>query len=65
MPKDVEVQHIVAHGVIYEEVMRVADEIDAGLILMASHRPKFADHLIGPNAQRVVSHTNRSVLVVR
>jgi nucleotide-binding universal stress UspA family protein len=65
VPKEVEVQHIVGHGVIYEEILRVAEEIDAGLILMGSHRPELKDYLLGPNAARVVRHSGRSVLVVR
>jgi nucleotide-binding universal stress UspA family protein len=65
VPDDVQVQHIVGHGVIYEEILRVADEIDADLILMGSHRPELKDYLLGPNAARVVRHSGRSVLVVR
>jgi len=65
VPKGVQVQHIVGHGVIYEEILRVAEEIDADLILMSSHRPELKDYLLGPNAARVVRHSGRSVLVVR
>jgi len=65
VPEGVEVQHIVGHGVIYEEILRVAEEIDADLILMGSHRPELKDYLLGPNAARVVRHSGRSVLVVR
>jgi len=65
IPKDIKVQHIIAHGSIYEEINRAADEVDADLIIMASHRPKLGDYLLGPNAARVVRHSQRSVLVVR
>ncbi len=65
IPGDIHVQHIVAHGTAYEEILRVSEEITCDLIVMASHRPKAEDYLIGPNAARVVRHANCSVLVVR
>lgn len=65
IPAGVEVQHIVGHGRVYDEILRVAREIDCDLILMASHRPELRDYLLGPNAARVVRHADRSVLVVR
>ncbi len=65
VPAGVIVQHVVAHGTVYEEVLRVAREIDADLIVMASHRPELKDYLLGPNAARIVRHADRSVMVVR
>lgn len=65
IPQGVEVQHIVGHGRVYDEILRVADEVGCDLILMASHRPELRDYLLGPNAARVVRHAKRSVLVVR
>jgi len=65
VPGDVQVQIIVAHGSIYREIIRAADEIGADLILMASHTPGVSDFLIGPNAEKVLHHYKRSVLVVR
>ncbi len=65
VPSDIQVRHIVAEGVAYKEVLRVAKEIKADLIIMASHRPELGDFLLGPNAERVVRHTETSVLVVR
>ena len=65
VPKDMVVQHIVAEGTPYQEILRMAERIDADLILMASHRPELKDYLVGPNSERVVRHFNRSVLVVR
>lgn len=61
----VPVQHIVAEGVFYKEIIRVAEEIDADLIIMASHHPELKDYLLEPNAERVVRHSDKSVLVVR
>ena len=65
VPAGVKAQHVVAHGTVYEEVLRVAREIDADLIVMASHRPELKDYLLGPNAARIVRHADRSVMVIR
>lgn len=65
VPADIECQHIVAHGTVYEEILRVGQDIGADLIVMASHRPELKDYMIGPNASRVVRHAECSVLVVR
>lgn len=64
-PTDVKVQHIIAHGSIYDEINRAAEKVGADLVIIGSHRPKLGDYLLGPNAARVVRHSKRSVLVVR
>lgn len=64
-PDDLKVKSHVHHGTIYKEILSVADEIDCGLIVMASHRPETKDYLLGPNAARVVRHARQSVYVVR
>lgn len=65
VPDDIPVQHIIAHGTIYREINKAAEEVNADLIIVASHRPDLGDYLLGPNAARVVRHSKRSVLVVR
>jgi len=65
LPEGLEAQAIVARGTVYDEIMKTADELDADLIVLASHRPALKDYLLGPNAARVVRHSERSVLVVR
>lgn len=65
IPDGIQVQHIVGHGTIYQEILRTAEEVCADLIVMASHRPGLEDYLLGPNAARVVRHAATSVLVVR
>jgi nucleotide-binding universal stress UspA family protein len=65
VPAGLEVRHIVANGTIYSEILRIATEIEADLIIMFSHRPELRDYLLGPNAARVVRHADCSVLVVR
>lgn len=65
VPQDLHVQHIVAHGTVYVEILRVAGELKIDLVVMGSHRPELRDYLIGPNAARVTRHTGCSVLIVR
>ncbi len=65
VPGDIKTQHVVGHGTVYEEILRVAKDIDADVIVMGSHRPELKDYLLGPNAARVVRHSATSVMVVR
>lgn len=65
IPGDVQVQHVVAHGTIYEEIVNFAERSKIDMIVMASHRPELQDYLLGPNAERVMRHANCSVTVVR
>ena len=62
---DAGIQHIVRHGVAYEEILATADQLGARLIVMGAHRPAFRDYLLGPNAARVVRHSTCSVMVLR
>lgn len=55
----------VAHGTIYDEIMKAADKLDCDLIIMAANKPELRDYLLGPNAARVVRHAKQSVFVVR
>lgn len=55
----------IANGILHAEIVDVAKEIGADLILMSSHEPEFADFLFGANASRVVRHFEGSVLVLR
>ncbi len=65
VPADLTSHAVVAHGVVYEEILHTASKIGADLIVVAAHRPELQDYLIGPNAARVVRHGLCSVLVVR
>ena len=57
---------LVTHGVsIYAEILRVAEEAEADLIVVGSHRPAMKDYLLGTNSARVVRHAHCSVLVAR
>ena len=65
IPEGVPVQHVVACGTIYEEILDFAKKHGIDLIVMASHRPELSDYLLGPNAARVTRHAACSVMVVR
>ncbi len=65
VPEGVQARPIVTQGTVYKIVIDTADGIGADLIVMASHRPERRDYLLGPNAARVVRHSDKSVLVVR
>jgi len=59
------VRHVVAIGTVYEEVLKAAKVSNADLIVIGAHRQDFKDYLLGPNAARVVRHSDCSVYVVR
>lgn len=65
VPDGVKVQHIVAHGRIYDEIIKAAESGGIDLIVMSAHRPDIGDYLLGPNAARVARHADQSVLIVR
>ena len=57
---------LVKHGAsIYAEILGVAEEAEADLVVVGSHRPAMKDYLLGTNAARVVRHARCSVLVAR
>ncbi len=57
-------QHV-AQGSIYDQILGAADSLKIDCIVMGSHRPARTDHLLGPNAARVVRHAPCTVVVVR
>ena len=63
-PKD-NISHAVRFGGIYVEILAEADEWNADLIVIGSHRPSMATYLIGSNAKTIVRHAKCSVLVIR
>lgn len=65
VPKDVEVQHHIVHGTIYEEIVKAATRHGIDLIVMAAYRQELKDYLLGPNTARVVRHAECSVMVIR
>jgi nucleotide-binding universal stress UspA family protein len=62
---DTGVRHVVATGTAYEEILKVAAETECTVIVIGAHKPDYKDYLLGPNAARVVRHSDCSVYVVR
>jgi nucleotide-binding universal stress UspA family protein len=56
---------LIGHGSVHGEILRMAGEIDADLIVMAAQKPGLRDYLLGPHAAHVVRHAPMSVLIVR
>ncbi len=65
IPDDIVVQHMVAQGSIYRRILRMAEKVEADLIVIPAHRMKLKDYLLGTNTAKVVRHAQCSVLVVR
>ena len=57
---------LVTHGAsIYAGILAAAEEAQADLVVVGSHRPAMKDYLLGTNAARVARHARCSVLVAR
>ena len=65
LPADTPAETRVGTGSICGGILDLADQVEADLIVLTSHRPAVKDRLIGANASRVVRHARCSVLVVR
>jgi nucleotide-binding universal stress UspA family protein len=66
MPDDVTYKLHLEHGSIRTHVLARAKDIDADLIVMASHPPdQLREFLVGSHADWIVRHAPISVLVVR
>ncbi|CAM5767823.1 universal stress protein UspA [Labrys miyagiensis] len=59
------VQSAVRIGGIYHEVLAIAEEQRADLVVVGSHQPSVATYLLGSNASAIVRHASCSVMVVR
>lgn len=64
LPRD-RVASEVRIGGVYHEVLDLATEIGADLVVVGSHRPAMATYLLGSNATAIVRHATCSVLVMR
>ncbi len=64
LPDDRVVKHVLS-GTPKDHILQLADDIDADVIILASHRPSMSTYLLGSNAAAVVRHAKCSVLVVR
>lgn len=52
-------------GAASSQILQCAEDTDADLIMIASHRPGLSDYFIGSTAARVVRHAQCSVLIRR
>ena len=52
-------------GHAYKTILDAADEIQADLIIVASHQPGLQDYFLGSTSAKVVRHAHCSVLVIR
>lgn len=59
------IRHVVATGTAYQEILAVAAAAGSDLIVIGAHKPDLKDYLLGPNAARVIRHSDCSVYVVR
>ncbi|KNG94146.1 universal stress protein [Pseudaestuariivita atlantica] len=65
VPQDVSAKLHVARGTVYDQILKAADRLGVGCIIVGAHSPMLKDYLIGTNAARVVRHASQSVFVVR
>jgi len=56
---------VVRSGHSYKTILDVANESQAELIIIASHRPGLQDYFLGSTAAKVVRHATCSVMVMR
>ncbi|QHA85750.1 universal stress protein [Serratia rhizosphaerae] len=57
--------YTISFGSPRDEVLQLADEIGADLIVVGSRRPSVKTYLLGSNAAAIVRHAKTSVMVVR
>jgi nucleotide-binding universal stress UspA family protein len=62
---DVQASVEVCSGQAYRAILEVAEERNADLIVIASHRPGLQQFLLGSTAARVVRHATCTVFVLR
>ncbi|MDT8345238.1 MAG: universal stress protein [Thermohalobaculum sp.] len=65
MPPGLKAVPHVAHGTIYDEIIRTADRLKCDVIVVGASRPDARQYLLGPNAARVVRHAKQTVIVAR
>jgi nucleotide-binding universal stress UspA family protein len=66
VPDDIKAQTVIVDGSPWEAIVKAAKQLEVDLIVMASHnKRKFADYVLGPNAEHVVHHAKMSVMIVR
>ncbi|TQI80173.1 universal stress protein G [Serratia fonticola] len=57
--------YTISFGSPRDEVLQLAEEIEADLIVVGSRRPSVKTYLLGSNAAAIVRHAKISVMVIR
>ncbi|WP_431222743.1 universal stress protein [Serratia sp. L9] len=57
--------YTISFGSPRDEVLQLAEEIEADLIVIGSRRPSVKTYLLGSNAAAIVRHAKMSVMVIR
>ncbi|GAA3902088.1 MULTISPECIES: universal stress protein [Gibbsiella] len=57
--------YTISFGSPRDEVIELAEEIEADLIVIGSRRPNVKTYLLGSNAAAIVRHAKTSVMVIR
>lgn len=65
LPDVATARRIVRVGTAWRVVCDVADEEQVDLVMIGAHGHRFIDRVLGTTTQRVVSHTERSLYIVR
>jgi nucleotide-binding universal stress UspA family protein len=65
LPEGVKARRVVRVGTAWRVVCDVADEEQVDLVMIGAHGHRFIDRVLGTTTQRVVSHTERSIYIVR
>ncbi|MFP1907924.1 universal stress protein [Lonsdalea quercina] len=60
-----QLDHSITFGTPRDEVLALAEEIKADLIVVGSRRPSVKTYLLGSNSSAIVRHAKTSVLVAR
>ena len=64
-PAHLTVQSKVKQGAIFEIIGNVSKEVNADLVVMATHGIKGLQHFLGSNAMKLISHSNTPFIVVQ
>ncbi|WP_425040489.1 universal stress protein [Primorskyibacter sp. S187A] len=65
IPEAIDTELHITHGTVYDQIIKMANSLNADGIFVGAHRPELKDYLIGPNAARVARHATQSVFVIR
>ncbi len=65
IPDEIETDYYIGSSAVYDEIIKHSNEIKADLIIISAVRLQLKDYMLGPNASKIVCHSDISVLVVR